>query len=177
MPRLVLIAAQSLDGFIARHDQPGTGFCSEADSSFLRTALLDFDSLIMGRKTFDTLRERIENSNTTRYLRKIVTRTPQHYFSSHRENLVEFTDATPSQILAELGQRGRKNAALLGGGEIYTAFLEANLVDELWLTLEPQIFGTGTPLATRPLNQHFQLTSAENLSPDTLLLKYLPKKS
>lgn len=176
MPRLILIAAQSLDGFIARHGQPGTDFCSEADSAFLSSALKDFDSLIFGRKTFDTLRHRILNSKTKRFLRKILTRSPDAYRDLAQADQVEFTDAPPADILAELARRGRRRCALLGGGEAYTRFLEAGLVDELWLTLEPRLFGIGTPLATRALDLAFALDATSRLTPDTLLLKYLPQR-
>ncbi|MBK1878896.1 dihydrofolate reductase family protein [Pelagicoccus mobilis] len=169
---LTLIAAQSLDGYIARPGQSGTDFCSESDAQFLRSALKDFDSLIMGRKTYDTLRQRILNSDTTRYLRKIVTRDPGNHASDHRPELIEFTDQPPSEILAELTQRGRHRTALLGGGEIYTAFLKAGLVDELWLTLEPMLFGGGTPIFSAPHEIAFELKETRPLSQNTLLLKY-----
>lgn len=171
---LTLIAAQSIDGFIARHDQPGTAFCSDADTAFLRDALTDFDSLIMGRKTFDTLRQRILSSPTTRYLRKIITRDPAAHAADTQTNLVEFTSDSPTEILAELAQRGRHKTALLGGGEIYTQYLAAKRVDELWITLEPHLFGSGTRLTTQALDLSFQLHTSAQLAPNTLLLKYRP---
>lgn len=170
---LILIAAQSIDGFIARHDQPGTAFCSDADATFLREALQEFDSLIMGRKTYDTLRDQIQNSTTTRFLRKIVTRDPQQFRNDEKQDLIEFTNAAPETILEELTQRGRSRTALLGGGEIYTQFLGANLVDELWLTIEPLLFGAGTPLVSKPIEtDKLELKSSTPLNEQTLLLKY-----
>ncbi len=171
---LILIAAQSLDGFIARPNQPGTDFCSDADADFLRNELKSFDSLIMGRKTYATLRERILNSNTQRYLRKIVTRTPANYKLDTRPDLVEFTNATPQATLTELADRGRKKTALLGGGEIYTQYLQTGLVDELWITIEPILFGAGTPLFSAQTEQRLELISSSQLSSDTALLKYKP---
>lgn len=169
---LTLIAAQSIDGYIARPNQPGTDFCSDADAQFLRNSLKEFDSLIMGRKTYDTLRNRILNSDTTRYLRKILTRSPQQFASDTRSDLIEFTDQVPSSILAELIDRGRDRTALLGGGEIYTAFLTAGLVDELWITIEPYLFGDGTPLFTQTQELTFELESATSLGDRSVLLKY-----
>ncbi|MBD5778625.1 dihydrofolate reductase [Pelagicoccus sp. NFK12] len=171
---LILIAAQSLDGFIARPDRAGTDFCSEADASFLRDTLKKFDSLIMGRKTFETLRERILNSDTKRYLRKIITRSPAAYAADTRPDLVEFTDQPPIETLSELAGRGRKKTALLGGGEIYTQYLEAGVVDELWITIEPLLFGGGTPLLGKANERPLKLLSHHRLSDETLLLKYKP---
>lgn len=173
---LILIAAQSLDGFIARPNQPGTDFCSDADAEFLRNELKSFDSLIMGRKTYDTLRERILNSNTQRYLRKIVTRTPANYQSDTRPGLVEFTNAQAEATLSELTERGRKKTALLGGGEIYTQYLQAGLVDELWITIEPFLFGSGTPLFAAKTERTLELISSSQLGTNTSLLKYKPTR-
>lgn len=167
-----MIAAQSLDGFISRHQETGTKFCSEQDAAFLKKSLKAFDSMIMGRKTYETLRDRIISSTTTQYIRKIQSRNPSRYANDQRENLIEFTLDSPANICKELVTRGRTNCALLGGGETYTQFLEADLVDELWLTIEPRIFGSGTPIATGPLDKAFRLLSSELLSADTLLLKY-----
>lgn len=171
---LVLIAAQSLDGFIARPDRPGTGFCSEADAQFLRDALKDFDSLIMGRKTYDTLRERIARSRSRRHLRKIVTRAPDRYATETRPDLVEFTTDPPADVLAELAARGRGKTALLGGGELYTQYLQAGAVDELWITVEPLLFGGGTALMGNAGEQRLTLLSTRQLNDDTVLLKYKP---
>ncbi len=173
---LILIAAQSLDGFIARPDRPGTDFCSDADARFLHESLKDFDSLIMGRKTYDTLRDRILNSDTTRYLRKIVTRSPQTHSADTRPDLVEFTAAKPADLLAELAARGRKKTALLGGGEIYTQYLKAGHVDELWITVEPLLFGGGTPLLSVEHELKLELLSTQQLGENTVLLKYKPTR-
>lgn len=173
---LVLIAAQTLDGYIARPDRPGTDFCSEADAAFLREALKEFDSLIMGRKTYHTLRERILNSDTQRFLRKIVTRSPDIHAKDQRDDLIEFTGDTPAEILNELDRRGRKKTALLGGSEIYAQYLAAGLVDELWITVEPLLFGAGTALLAAPCELALQLVSVSRLSENVVLLKYKNKE-
>lgn len=167
-----MIAAQSIDGFIARADRAGTGFCGEADRRFLREALREFDALVMGRKTFETVKEVIVASRSERFLRKILTRHPDRFATLERPGLVEFANATPEAIAAELAARGRKRCALLGGGEIYASFLKAGLVDELWVTVEPRIFGSGTPLAAGDLDVSFRLESAEALGDGAALLKY-----
>ncbi|MBC2605823.1 dihydrofolate reductase [Pelagicoccus albus] len=172
MSRITLIAAQSLDGFIARPDRPGTDFCSEADAAFLRSSLQNFDSMIMGRKTYETLRQRIQSSSSTRFLRKVVTRNPSDFEDEERPGLIEFTNLSPTQIQAELAKRGRKMTALLGGGQIYTHFLASGLVEELWITIEPILFGAGTPLLTKELELNLQLFESSQLSETSVLLKY-----
>jgi riboflavin biosynthesis pyrimidine reductase len=90
-----------------------------------------------------------------------------------REGVVEFTGAESREVVAELRARGMRRCALLGGGKIYGAFLAAGLVDEVWLTLEPRIFGAGVALAGgAAVDARLRLLSSERLSADVLLLKY-----
>ncbi len=167
-----MIAAQSIDGFISRHQESGTDFCSKQDAAFLASSLKAFDSMVMGRKTYETLRDRILASTSAQYLRKIQTKTPALFSEDRREGTIEFTADPPATICRKLAARGRTRCALLGGGETYGAFLKADLVDELWLTIEPVIFGAGVSLASEALDNRFRLLSTESLANDTLLLKY-----
>ncbi|MGI8588005.1 MAG: dihydrofolate reductase family protein [Chloroflexia bacterium] len=57
--------------------------------------------------------------------------------------VVEFTDATPAAIIADLERRGYTAAALTDGAQVNSLFLAADLVDEIRLTVEPLIFGRG----------------------------------
>jgi riboflavin biosynthesis pyrimidine reductase len=63
---------------------------------------------------------------------------------------------------------------LLGGGQIYSAFLDAGLVDALWLTVEPVVIGKGgTPLADGLVRDgRCELAGMHMLSAHTLLLNY-----
>jgi dihydrofolate reductase len=175
--RLTLIAAQSLDGFITRHDSPGSGFASAEDQAFLRSALRGFDCCIMGGETYRTAREAIRVSLMPERLRIVLTRTPGHFDDDSVPGKLEFTSASPAQLVADLRQRGLQRCAILGGAQIHSLFLEAGLVDELWLTIEPMLFGGGTPLIARRASTKLTLLASENLAPSTLLLKYRHKKS
>ena len=47
----------------------------------------------------------------------------------------------PVRLIAELGTRGMKNVLLLGGGTLNEQMMQAGLIDELYLTLAPRLFG------------------------------------
>ena len=55
----------------------------------------------------------------------------------------EFSNESPVAIAARLRDDGLEEILLAGGAHVATSFLKENLVDELWLTLEPKIFGSG----------------------------------
>lgn len=51
-----------------------------------------------------------------------------------------------ANITRYIEECGYKAVALLGGTQTYTFFFEHGLIDELYLTIEPVIFGRGLPL-------------------------------
>ena len=85
---------------------------------------------------------------------------------------LEFTNAAPAALAADLRRRGCARCAVLGGSHVHSLFLEAGLTDEVWLTIEPALFGGGTPLLARRADVRLDLRTIEKLGPATLLLKY-----
>jgi dihydrofolate reductase len=171
--RVTLIAAQSLDGFITRHDLPGSDFASAEDQAHLRAALARFDCSIMGATTYRIARESIRpHLATPGRLRTVLTRTPAFYAADAAPGALEFSSHAPARLLAELSRRGHTRCALLGGSQIHSLFLQAGLVNELWLTIEPVLFGRGTPLLAEKADCRLRLLACDALSPDTRLMKY-----
>lgn len=172
--KTTLMAAISLDGFITKHDKPGSGFTSAEDKRFFHQAVLDFDCLIFGsgnyRQSSTWIREHLRPDQ----LKVVVTRSPHKYEADQHPANLEFTDKGPAELLRDLAARGCKNVCILGGGQIYGLFLAENTVDELWLTLEPRLFGEGVKLAETKLDFRGELLSIEKLNTSTLLLKYRP---
>jgi len=170
--RLTLIAAQSLDGFITRHDTPGSDFASDADRAFFREALRSFDCCVMGANSYREARATIQKNLMPDRLRVVLTRKLETFAGDAVSDKLEFADTPPAQLVSDLRQRSFENCAILGGAQIHSLFLEAGLVDELWLTVEPLLFGEGTPLLAGRTSTKLTLISSQNLAASTLLLKY-----
>ena len=170
--RVILIAAQSLDGFITKHDAPGSGFASSADQVHLRRSLQGFDCSLMGAETYRTARAEIRERMTAPRLRIVLSHTPEKFQADTLPGRLEFSAAPPAQLIAGLAKRGFARCALLGGAQIHSLFLAAGLVDELWLTIEPLLFGDGTRLLAQRTDTRPRLFAEEKLAADTLLLKY-----
>jgi len=171
---VTLLTAQSLDGFITRHDEPGSGFTSAEDKAHFRATLADFDCCVMGGATYRGAREWIQTHVAApRRLGVVLPRTPERHAAETRPGALEFTGAPPEKILAGLRARGFARCALLGGAQVHGLFLAAGLVDELWLTVEPVLFGGGTPLLAGRVDVRLELMTLEKLNPaGTLLLRY-----
>ena len=145
--QVVLIAAQSLDGWIARHRTPGDSFASEADKMHFRATIRDCDACVMGRATYSASKGRLRPQAFPGLRRVVWTRDPEHHAAEAIPGVLEFTRESPMETAARLQADGRKCCALLGGGTVNAAWLEAGLVDEVCVTVESRIFGYGTPLA------------------------------
>ncbi len=174
---LSLIAAQSADGFITRHDEPGSAFTSAADKKHFRHVLADYDCSIFGGKTYRSAREAIRQNLTPSRRRVVLTRDPTRWATEAVADMLEFTSASPAEICTRLEKAGHQRCALLGGGEIHALFLAAGLVDELILTIEPRLFGGGTPLVPGLVDVTLTLDQVERLpESDTLVLRYRIKR-
>lgn len=175
--RTVLIAAQSLDGFITRHDEPGVAWASIADQTWFRHCLTEFDSQVMGRVTFDTIRPHVSLGHAEAPHRVVLTRRPRDFAHEQREGRLVFTADSPERIVADLRAAGRRQCAVLGGAHVHDLFLAAGQVDELWITVEPRIFGRGTPLVGEKHDLQLRLLDSQRLpDSDSVVLRYSVKR-
>ena len=170
---VTLLTAQSLDGFITHHDSPGSGFASPEDQKHFHAALAGFDCSVMGSVTYRGARDLICTQPMAKRLRVVLTRTPADYAAQAQPGSLEFTSDAPGKLLAGLRNRGFKRCVLLGGAQVHGLFFAAGLVDEIWLTVEPKLFGGGTPLLAARVDVRLELLASEKLNAaGTLLLRY-----
>ncbi len=80
-----------------------------------------------------------------------------------------------SQLLTDLRSSGLERLVLLGGAQLAGQLLQADLVDELQLTLCPLVLGgpyTWLPDVSRPEPQRWSLLDQQHLGGGELLLRY-----
>lgn len=168
-----VIAAQSLDGFIAKHDLPGSGFTSEADKLHFRRVLQTFDAMILGRVSYEASKRSIRSRLSPSSPRFVMTRNPIPWASEAVDGQLEFTSDSPAALIARLRARGCRRCAVLGGSQIHSLFLESDLIDKLVITIEPRLFGQGVPLLHRRTDSRLRLDDIHRLpESDSLLATY-----
>jgi dihydrofolate reductase len=141
--RVVLADVISLDGKIAKLDGSMVrDWASSEDGALLAELLYSSDVVLIGRNTYDQQKPGLHDDR----LYVILTHHPDMFVSDAVTGKREFTNSSPARLMQELAERGYKNVLMLTGGEISAAFLKAGLVDELYLTIEPLIFGAGIPM-------------------------------
>jgi riboflavin biosynthesis pyrimidine reductase len=181
--KVTLVAVVSLDGCLTRHDDADMAALSSAeDVTQFRSFLSSCDAQVCGSATYLPSRGRelaLISSGKSQRQRVVLTRDPSKFDDDVREadrgpihGLLRFSNDSPRDVVAGLRAEGFQHVALLGGGETYNAFLEANLIDAMRITIETRVFGTGVRLAgtTNPIDPQFQLQHVEQLGPNTLLL-------
>lgn len=169
-PKVILIAAMSIDGFIAplkKENEPSTVWTSKEDKQFFNQKSREIGTMIMGSRTFETIGRALPDRRSI-----VMTSRPEKYASYVDKNLI-FTNSSPEEVLADLAGNGVKEVALCGGASIYALFLKKGLVDKLFLTVEPQIFGDGIKLFSEEAKHEFKLLSVKKLNEvGTMLLEY-----
>jgi dihydrofolate reductase len=75
-----------------------------------------------------------------------MTGDPSYYRGSEVPGQLEFSARPPVDLVAEFKKKGIEQMTVVGGSLVATSFLKSKLIDEIWLTLEPRIFGKGQNL-------------------------------
>ena len=141
MRRLRYNVAVSLDGFIAR---PGGEYDWIVMDPTVDFAALfrEFDTLVMGRRTFDNLRAQGADAPAFGMKLVVVSRT---LTATDYPGAVVFHDDISQQIAA-LKEEAGKDIWLFGGGVLFRSLLDAGLVDSVELAVMPILLGEGRPV-------------------------------
>jgi dihydrofolate reductase len=160
-----IIAALSADGFIARSTTELADWTSKEDKKLFVELTKRAGVMIMGRQTYETIGKPLPGRRTIVYSR-----------SGDTYDGVDVTSEDPATLLAGLASEGYDEVAICGGRSIYDLFLRSGLVDELYLTIEPVLFGEGIQLCGSPIETQLKLLDSRQLNENTQLLHYEVKR-
>ena len=165
--RCIAIAATTIDGKIALDAEHFSDWTSPEDKDFLHEMLDESDVIVVGNNTYKTAIEPLSKRNCIVFTSSV----PISERKSGRLFLVNAQAADVRKILETY-----KTVAILGGTQTYTYFLENDLLDEIYLTIEPLIFGRGLNLfeSSKNIDAPFRLESTKKLNEKgSLLLHYI----
>ncbi len=171
--KITLVMVQSINGKITRganHHIPA--WTSSEDKEHFRNLVDSASLIIMGRHTYEAAKSSIKHKEGT--LRVVVTTNSASFKDEVNPGTLEFTNEAPKILIERLEQAGRTEGLLVGGATLNSTFLSAELVDDLYLTIEPHIFGNGHPLIEKTnLDISLKLLESKKLNNQgTLLLHY-----
>jgi len=169
-PKVTLVMAMSADGFITKHEDGLVDWSSKEDKQYFVQATKKAGVIIYGKATYDTFKKPLPGR-----LNIVLTRKPDPDKNIDGELL--FTNQDPQTLLEMLASQGHQEVILAGGAAINRLFLEKQLVDEVHLTIEPYLFGSGKCLVeTMNLNLALELMENTLLNQNTILLQYKVKR-
>ena len=169
MKKVVLGVGISLDGYIARPDGAVDFLFMPKDYS-MAPFFKRVDAAVMGRKTFE-MGLKLGGGKLSNYGMKcyVFSRTLGNIrhedFAVVNEPLKPFIEA--------LKKKKGKDIWLMGGGELTRAFLQDDLVDELYLGVVPTLIGEGIPAFPSGFPQReFALAENKTYSKGLIALRY-----
>ena len=174
-----MIAAVSVDGFIDRgQHEASTQWTSAEDKKFFSDRTKAAGVMIVGRTTFETFGRALAG-------RKIFVLSSQpkpEKYAAIPDGDVEYTSLTPAELLEQLettelmDKSGTPQkiteVAVCGGSSIYAQFMNAGLIQTMYLTMESVIFGAGIKLFAQKVTASIALENTQKLSDKTMLLTY-----
>lgn len=163
--RYIAFVAASIDGRISLSHTHPPDWTSKEDWTFFQASLARMDAVVVGRNTYSAVAERLRARNTFVLSRCIRRKT--------RRGTVTFLNPETAH-LADLLVPYR-TVGVLGGSAVYGYMLENGLLDELFLTIEPLLFGRGSEMCCDVTKTaRAQLRSVKRLNHSgTLLLHYI----
>lgn len=143
MRRVRYQIACSLDGFIAGLDDDFSWITPEPSFDF-DELYAQFDTLLMGRRTYEIVRAAGEGFRGKRVLVASRTLPPDHH-----PGIEVVRDGLQERIRELRGQSGG-DIWLYGGGELFSQVLEWGLVDTIEPAIIPILLGSGIPFLPSP---------------------------
>lgn len=162
-PRVFLIASITADGFIAKNAEQFADWSSKEDKKLFVQLTKQAGVMVMGNTTYKLFPKPLPHRKHIVYTRDTTQNAPES---------VSFTNASPAQLIKSLAQEGYEEIAIIGGQKIYDMFLQAGLIDELYLVVEPLLFGQGVQFTQSTMDQKMKLLESKNLNENTVMLHY-----
>lgn len=147
------------------------------DEEFMQFAdaqLDEADTLIFGHTTYDMMADYWPNEPADDSTAVRMNSLPKVVFSHHElnpdwEHAVAATDLTAK--MQELKSQDGKDIAVLGSSHLGKEMLEAGLLDEVRIMVNPVFIGSGSPLF-EGLTKNLKLTSTRTFKNGNVLLTY-----
>jgi dihydrofolate reductase len=169
--KTILVFVSSLDGKVTKWGNADIkSWSSKSDQDYFKNKWNETRLIVMGSNTYNA--DPIKPSSN--HLFVVMTRHPSDYKGNETSGKLEFTNESPQKLFARFEKAGNEFMLIVGGAQIATSFLKEQLIDELWLTIEPKIFGTGGSFVIEEkLDINLQLISCERVNKQgTLITRY-----
>lgn len=147
MNKIILYIATSKDGFIADVNGDVDWLPQPQNDEDLKIVgykklIESIDTIVMGRKSFEQIVSFGDWAWTDKHTYVFSSKPLENSFPC-----VTITKESPLDVINEIkNHKTNKDIWLLGGAKLAQSFAQEGLIDEIILTIVPQILGDGIPL-------------------------------
>jgi len=168
--KVILFMAMTVNGYIAKEngDTPWSDEVWDGYCDFVKKR----GNIIVGKRTYEIMDDAGEFKKLANPFTIVVSHSPDG-----KENEGTVFVSSPRQAIEVMHEKGFKEIVVAGGSELNAGFLKDGLLDEIYLDVEPLIFGTGIRLfAETKAEAKLELIKISKLSKNTLRLHYQVRK-
>jgi dihydrofolate reductase len=174
--KVILAIVASLDGKTTKGDIINQyKWASKEDQEHFFSLISSNNLIVMGRKTYEASKPVIKLEKGKQ--RIVLTKNPEKFKKDEVEGQLQFSGESVQALIKRSEKQGYRKMLLVGGSGVNTLFFKNKLIDEIWITVEPKVFGTGNGLVDQiKMDVQLSLISIKRLNKNgTLLIKYRVK--
>ncbi|MFA4819558.1 MAG: dihydrofolate reductase family protein [Candidatus Aenigmatarchaeota archaeon] len=163
--KVILYMAMTVNGMIAKENDETPW--SNAEWKNYAKKVKECGALIVGRRTYEIMKKSNELKKIGNPFTVVVT-------SVEKEDNKSFVFVRSPKDALEIMKKKRFHKVLLGGGSMINAsFMKAGLVDEIYLDVEPVVFGRGIKLfSEEDFEAKLKLIGTKKISKNEIQLHY-----
>ncbi|OGD08898.1 hypothetical protein A2397_01390 [Candidatus Amesbacteria bacterium RIFOXYB1_FULL_44_23] len=170
--KVIFYIASSVNGCIA--DVSGeTNWTKESNASYI-SMCQSAGAIVMGRKTYEEYLTLPDSDWPNQHGPTVVLTSQPKLTKNKFESYLAKTPVDAINLFKELGKR---EVIIIGGNQTWTSFMRNNLVDEIYIDIEPVAFGNGKALFQgADFDVRLELLESKSLNSHTIQLHYLIAK-
>lgn len=170
--KVILYMAITANGMIAKENDD-VKFVSKNSWKTFDEISKKAGNLIIGRRTYEISLA----DGTFPYKNRLNVIMTNQSIKNRWSDKVIFMDKSPKEVLRFLERMGFKTAFVGGGGTVNASFMKENLIDEIYLDVEPIVLGKGIKLfADKKFETKLKLIGTKKLSKNEIQLHYSVEK-
>lgn len=164
--KIILYMTMTANGYIAKEDDetPWSDIVWESYCEFVKKR----GNIVVGKRTYEIMKE----ANEFEKLGFPITVVVSDSTGDEGADKIFFV-SSPKEAVAVMKEKGMDEMVVGGGSTLNTGFLEDGLLDEIYLDIEPRLFGKGIKLfSDTDISVNLRLCEVAKLSKDVIRLHY-----
>ncbi len=163
--KVILYMATTANGYVAKENDD-TSWISVGEWNSYSAMVRKTGNLVIGHRTYDILTKQPEFSEFSEV--KIMVVSSNDFQTLSPNHVIVKTPQEALDILKDFAE-----VIVAGGGNLNASFIRENLIEEIYLDIEPTILGKGIKLfADGDFEAKLQLLESKNISKDEIQLHY-----